>query len=116
MSVEPYGVETLLLGLAAGRGRVDHREHFVFAHDQILFAVELDLLSGILAEQDVIAGLHVERNPGAVVLDFAVADGDDFALLRFFLGGVRDDDSADFLFPFLDAFERGCGRVAVWRS
>ena len=42
-------------------------------------------------------------NALAVVLRLAVADGDDLALLRLFLGGVRDDDSADLLFPFLDA-------------
>ena len=47
--------------------------------------------------------LTSSANAPAVVLDFAVADGDDFALLRFFLGGIGDDDSADFLFPFLDA-------------
>ena len=35
--------------------------------------------------------------------DLAVAGGDDLALLRLFLGGVGDDDPADFLFAFLDA-------------
>ena len=30
-------------------------------------------------------------------------DGEDLALLRLFLGGVGDDDPADFLFAFLDA-------------
>ena len=58
---------------------------------------------GVLAEEDEIAGLDVERDAPAVVLDLAVAHGDDFALLRFFLRGIGDDDSADFLFPFLDA-------------
>ena len=38
--------------------------------------------------------------------DLAVAGGDDLALLRLFLGGVRDDDPADFLFAFLDALRR----------
>ena len=41
----------------------------------------------------------------AVVLDLAVAGGDDFALLGLFLGGVGDDDAADFLFAFLDALD-----------
>ena len=35
--------------------------------------------------------------------DFAVAGGDDFALLGLFLGGVGDDDPADFLFAFFEA-------------
>ena len=37
--------------------RVDHGEDFVLAHDQVLLAVELDFLSGILAEQNAIARL-----------------------------------------------------------
>ena len=37
--------------------------------------------------------------------DLAVADGDDLALLRLFLGGVGDDDPADFLFAFFDALD-----------
>ena len=55
------------------------------------------------AEQDCVAGFHVERDALAVVFRLAVADSDDLALLRLFLGGVGDDDSADFLLAFLDA-------------
>ena len=50
-----------------------------------------------------VAGLDVERDALAVVLDLAVAGGDDLALLGLFLGGVGDDDPADLLFAFLDA-------------
>src|SRR4051812_22424902 len=81
----------------------DHGEHFVFAHDEEVLTIELDLLAGVLAEQDEVAGLHVERDALAVVFGLAVARGNDFALLRLFFGGVGDDDSADFLFAFLDA-------------
>src|SRR4029078_4050728 len=52
-----------------------------------------------------IAGLHVERKALAVVLGLAVSGSDDLALLGFFLGGVGDDDPADFLFAFLDALD-----------
>jgi hypothetical protein len=58
---------------------------------------ELDLLPGILSEEDEVAGLDVERDPLAVVLRLAVSGGDDLALLRLFLGGVGDDDPADLL-------------------
>ena len=37
--------------------------------------------------------------------DLAVADGDDLALLRLFLGGVGNDDAADLLFAFVDALD-----------
>ena len=50
-----------------------------------------------------VAFLDVERRDLAVLLDLALADGDDLALLRLFLGGVRDDDPADLLFAFFDA-------------
>ena len=82
---------------------VDDGQDFVLAHDEVFLAIELDFLAGVLAEQDEVAGLHVERHALAVVLGLAIAGSDDFALLRLFLGGVGDDDPADFLFPFLDA-------------
>ena len=53
-----------------------------------------------------VAVLDVERRDLAVLLDLALADGDDLALLRLFLGGVGDDDPADFLFAFFDALTR----------
>ena len=43
------------------------------------------------------------RLPSSLTLP--APDGDDLALLRLFLGGVRDDDPADFLFAFLDALD-----------
>src|SRR5688572_18320162 len=88
-----------LLLLAA----LDHREHFVFAHDQVILAINSYFLSRVLAEQDGVAVLHIERNPLAVLVGLTLADADDFALLGLFLGGVGDDDAADFLFFFLDA-------------
>ena len=83
--------------------RIENREHFVLAHDEVLLAVDLDLLAGVLAEQDRVAVLHVERLTVAVFLDLAGAHGDDLPLLRLFLGGVGDDDPADLLFALLDA-------------
>ena len=47
--------------------------------------------------------LDVERRDLAVLLDLALADGDDLALLGLFLGGVGDDDAADLLFAFFEA-------------
>jgi hypothetical protein len=93
---------SLLLGF---RAVLDDRKDLVLAHDQILLAVELDLLPRVLAEQDRVAGLDVERQALAFVGRLAVAGRDDAALLRLLLGGVGDDDPADpllFFFPALD--------------
>src|SRR5262245_43271291 len=73
-------VSCLLLGSA-----LEDSQDLVFAENQIFLAVELDFLSGILSEEDEVAGLDVQRNPLAVVLDLAVTGGDDFPLLRLFL-------------------------------
>ena len=43
------------------RAVVDDGEDFVFAHDEVFLAIELDFLAGVLAEQDGVAGLDVER-------------------------------------------------------
>src|ERR1700749_3431475 len=74
-----------------------------FLHDQQIFAIELDLGAGPLAEQDAVADGDVERMQLALLVTSAGADGQDFAFLRLFLGGVGDDDPALGLCFFLDA-------------
>src|SRR5690349_6346873 len=81
---------------------VDNAQNFLFAHDQVFLAMELDLLAGVLAEEHRVAFLDVERRDLAVLLDLALADSDDLALLWLFLGGVRDDDPADLLLALFD--------------
>src|SRR5262252_5535027 len=54
----------------------DDGEHFVLAHDEIFLTIQLDLLAGILSEQDEVAGFHVKRRALAVVLDLAGAGSD----------------------------------------
>src|SRR5215210_529451 len=87
-------------GLASGRllgcGLAFEDAHDVgLLHDEELLAIELHLGARPLAEQDAVAGLHVERAQLALVVERAGAGGDDFALLRLLLGGVGDDDAAD---------------------
>jgi hypothetical protein len=74
------------LGLDAGK---DIR---LAQHEQLL-AVDLDLVPAVLAVQDLVALGDVERNPLAVVVELAVTDGQDLALLRLLLGGVGQDDA-----------------------
>ena len=47
---------------------------------QVLLAVELHFGAAVLAEEDAVADLDVERADLAVLEDLAVADGDDLAL------------------------------------
>ena len=61
-------------------------------HEQIL-AVDLDLGPAVLAVEDLVALLDVERDALAVLVELAVADGEDLALLRLLLGGVGEDDA-----------------------
>src|SRR5713226_5507541 len=82
---------------------LDRGEDFVFLHDQVLHVIQLDLLTGVLAKEDGVAGFDVEGYPLAIVVGFAIARGDDLAPLRFFLGGIRNDDAADLLFAFFEA-------------
>jgi len=39
----------------------DDREDFVLAKDEVLLVVDLDVGAGVLAEEDLVAGLDVQR-------------------------------------------------------
>ena len=56
-----------------------------------------------LRDEHFVALLDGELDYLAVVIAFAGAEGDDFAFLRLFFGGIRNDDAA--FFDFL-LFER----------
>src|SRR5262249_21713159 len=62
-------------------------------HDEVFFAVELDLGARVLPEENGVADLDVERGQLAVVVHLALADGDHLALLGLLLGGAGDDDA-----------------------
>src|SRR5829696_5093993 len=68
------------------------------AQDEQVLAVDLDLRPAVLRVQDLVALGHVERHALTVVVELAVADGEDLALLGLLLGGVGKD-------------ETGCGRL-----
>src|SRR4029434_6435155 len=87
-----------------GMGRVpppllENGEDVVLAHNQVLLVVDLHLGAGVLPEQDLVPGLHVERHLLALVGDLSLAGGDHLALLRLFRGRVRGADTG-----FLDRF------------
>ncbi len=45
-----------------GCGAGEHAQYFFFAHDDEVFAIDLDFGAGILAEQDAVAFFYVERD------------------------------------------------------
>src|SRR5439155_9276695 len=80
--------------------------HDVFlAHHEELIALDLHGLARILAEEDAVADLDVDRNHLALVVLLALAYGDDLALVGFLGGGVGNDDAPGGLALFLDALD-----------
>src|SRR5689334_9608237 len=75
----------------ASQRSADDPEDVAFLHDDQVFTVDLDLGARPLAEQNLVARLDVERRNLALFALGASADGDDFAFLRLFLGGVGKD-------------------------
>ena len=45
---------------------VEDGQHFVFAHDEVGLAVQLDLAAGVLAEQDALAAFEFQRRKAAL--------------------------------------------------
>ena len=88
---------------APARKSANDPENVRFLHDQQVFAANLDFGARPFAEQDLVAGLDVQRGDLAVIGAGAGADGDDFAFLWLFLGGLWDNDAAGRLFLGLDA-------------
>ena len=80
--------------LTSARGLLQDAEDILLAHDQVFLIDQLDLAPRVLPEEDLIAHLHAHRLQLPVVRDLARPYGDDFALLRLLLGGIRDDDAA----------------------
>jgi hypothetical protein len=83
----------------------DDADDVVFAHLQQLDTIHLESLAGILAEQHFVADLDVHRANLAVVTDLAIADSDDFALVRLLGRSVGDDDAGSGLALFLHALD-----------
>src|ERR671929_1815992 len=73
---------------------LDLGEHVRLTQDQQVLAVDLDLGAAVLGVEDLVALRDVERGALAgVLVDLAVADGKDLALLGLLLRGVREDDA-----------------------
>jgi hypothetical protein len=94
-----------------GKGRpdaellLDDGEQVFFAHDQQFLAIDLHGLAGVLAEQNAVADLHGQLTDLAIFQDLAVADGQDFALVRLFGRCVRQNDTGSGLGFLVEALD-----------
>ena len=104
VSNDPSPITVLLALLAASSrtGAGDDSENLVLAHDQQLFAVDLDLRTGVLAKQNAVAGLNIQRLTRSVFFVLSRSGSDHFAFLRFLFGAVGDDDAAAHLLAFFN--------------
>ena len=75
----------------------------VFAHEGVFLLVDFHFSAAIFADEDAVPNFDLERQELAVLVFLAGAQGDHLGRLRLFLGAVRDDDSADLLFAFVEA-------------
>src|SRR5580698_3505118 len=82
-----------------------HREDVVLGKDHVLDAVELHFVARVLADEDLVARLDLERADLAVLLHLAAAHRDDFGLDGLLLRGVGDDDASLGLFFLLEALD-----------
>src|SRR5262245_13363522 len=73
---------------------LDHAEDLVLADDDQLDPIDLDLVAAVLAEQDAVTLLHIQRANDAFVVGLSAADRHHLALGGLLLGGVGDDDPA----------------------
>src|SRR6184192_460123 len=71
----------------------NHGHDVFFAHDHKLIPVDLDLGSAVLAEQDLVADLDVERPNLAVFENLALADRYDLSLHRLLCRGIGNHDA-----------------------
>src|SRR5213082_1623049 len=69
-----------------------YRVNRILVEDQVLLAVQLDLVAAILGEDDDVALADAHRAALAVLQQVAGAHGDDGALLRLLPRRVRKDD------------------------
>src|SRR6516164_9201827 len=92
-------------GLLLGDALLDDAHDVALLHDQELFAIDLDLGAGPLAEQHAVANLDVDRDELAVLVAATRPDCDDLALRGLFLRSVGNDDAAGGLFLGVHALD-----------
>jgi len=70
----------------------EHGQDVVRGQNLVFLAVNLDFGAAVFAHEHAVALFDFKRDFLPVVVGFAGAEGDDDAFLRFFLGGIGNDD------------------------
>ena len=91
--------------MRVGRLNLDDAHDVFFTHDEQFFAIDLNGLSGIFAKQNAITFFNVQRDLLAVVIALARANRNNFALIGFFGGGVRNNDARSGFTFFFEALD-----------
>src|SRR5438105_1101811 len=87
------------------KSSIHDRQDVVLGHDQVVLAVQRDLIAGVGREQHAVSLLDLEWGTLTVVEQFAIAQAQDLALLRLFLGRVRQDNTAGCFFFGLESLD-----------
>ena len=92
---------------------LDHAEDFFLAHDEVLAAVDLDFLAGVLAEQNRVARLDVERRDLPPSFSIRPLRGDILPCWGFSLAVSGMMMPPTFCSAFFDAFDDDLDRAVV---
>ena len=86
------------MGLAGIRRSADDAQDVALLHDEEILAINLDLGAGPFAEENAIAGLHIEGDELTGLVAAARADGNDLTLLRLLFRLIGENEAALRLF------------------
>src|SRR5207245_754025 len=100
-----HGYSSSSLTSGSSRVLVEDAEDVLFPQDEILLVVDLDLAARILAEQNPVPRLHVQRELLAFLGHLACPHRDDLPLLGLLFRGIRDDDASPADLLLLDALD-----------
>src|SRR2546422_7396053 len=81
-------------------------EDVILAHDEICVSVDLDFSATELTDEHLVALLDFEGNLLAAVIGLTRADGNDFAFLGLFLGGIGDNNPALLRLPLFQRLDQ----------
>jgi hypothetical protein len=82
----------------AKRRLFKNTQNIIFTHKNVLNTIHLDFRARVFAEEHPVADFNFQGDTLAVIAEFAGAGSHYLAFLRFFFGGIGDDDPTSGLF------------------
>src|SRR5690242_4716706 len=95
----------LLPGLVLGLAFDQHPHDVALFHYEVLDTIDFDLGARPFSEPDAVADFDVDRDQLTALVAAAGSNGNDFALLRFLLGGVGNDYATNCLRLGIDSLD-----------